>query len=156
MNVRVRIANPDDRDIIVDYNRRLAQESEAKSLNVSVIESGVAKVLADPTKGIYFLAEDPETGSIVGQLMITLEWSDWRDGWFWWIQSVYVRSEWRGRGVLRALVEEAKRRAAGDSDVVGFRLYVEVENEAARRAYRALGMEETSYRFFEMITRPSS
>ena len=102
MPLTVRTATPADVPVIVDYNRRLARETEHKTLDPETVAAGVAAAIADPqTKGPYFLACDG--ADVVGQLQVTLEWSDWRNGWFWWIQSVYVRADVRGRGVFRRL-----------------------------------------------------
>jgi GNAT superfamily N-acetyltransferase len=145
--MRIRSATPADLDVVCDYNARLALESEGKTLDRRLLEPGVAAVLADPQKGLYFLAE--LDGRAVGQMALTYEWSDWRNGWFWWIQSVYVHPDHRRRGVFGVLyrhVEEAARRDAG---VIGIRLYVENENHAAHATYERLGLEWTSYRVME-------
>src|SRR5438552_17278470 len=105
MSLTVRRATSEDSDMVMDFNRRLAEESEGKKLDGALLKAGVAQALTDPHKALYFLAEDAER--VIGQIMITTEWSDWRNGWFWWIQSVYVRPEARRRGVFRALFEHA-------------------------------------------------
>jgi GNAT superfamily N-acetyltransferase len=133
--VKVRRAMIGDAPILAEYNRRMAWETEAKELDPKVLGPGVAKVFDDPAKGFYLVAE-ADVG-IVGQLMITYEWSDWRNGWFWWIQSVYVVESHRRRGVFRALVDEVKRLAAVGGDVIGLRLYVETENVRAQATYRS-------------------
>ena len=99
----VRAATPADAPLVIEFNRRLAEESEGKTLDPAVLGPGVRAALADPRKALYFLAE--AEGSVAGQMMVTYEWSDWRNGWLWWIQSVYVRPEARRRGVFRALFE---------------------------------------------------
>src|SRR4051812_31390554 len=101
MALTVRTAVAGDQAVVVEFNRLLAQESEGKTLEPTVLAAGVAALLADPHKGRYFLAE--EDGRVLGQVGLTFEWSDWRNGWMWWIQSVYVRPEARRRGVFRAL-----------------------------------------------------
>ena len=139
----IRQAGPADAPTIVDYNRRLAVETEGKALDPAVLAAGVAAALADPErKGPYYLAVEGD--AVLGQLQITFEWSDWRNGWFWWIQSVYVRSEDRRRGVFRALYQHVVD-LAREAGVVGIRLYVERDNHAAQRTYKDLGMEETAY-----------
>ncbi len=143
----VRRAELTDAAVIVEFNRLLALESEGKTLDVAVLSQGVAAGLADPNKARYFVAE--EGGAVVGQLMLTLEWSDWRNGWIWWIQSVYVRADWRRLGVFRALYEHVHRAAVAEADVVGIRLYVEHENHAAQQTYLKLGMERTGYLVLE-------
>jgi GNAT superfamily N-acetyltransferase len=143
----IRRALSNDAPIIVEFNQRLAHESEGKTLDAAVLAAGVAAVLADPErKGPYFLAE--EGGEVVGQLAVTFEYSDWRNGWFWWIQSVYVRKEARGRGVFRALYDHVAELARRES-AAGLRLYVERDNRAAQEVYRRAGMAPTAYLLFE-------
>jgi len=143
MPLAIRRATSCDLDVVVDFNRRLAEESEDKVLDVAVLTAGVVQALADPQKALYFLAED--AGLVVGQTMITTEWSDWRNGWFWWIQSVYVRPEARRRGVFRALFEHISKAARQDSSVIGLRLYVDHQNHVAQETYRSMGMIEAGY-----------
>src|SRR5437870_5428809 len=100
MPLLIRRATPSDAPVIVDFNRLLAEESEGKNLDLKILTPGVAAALADEGKALYFVAEDE--GTLLGQTMITYEWSDWRNGWIWWIQSVYVRREARNRGIFRA------------------------------------------------------
>lgn len=147
MPLVIRRAGPSDCALVTEFNRLLAAESEGKMLDEGVLRAGVASGLADPRKGVYFLAE--EEGAAVGQIMYTTEWSDWRNGWFWWIQSVYVRLESRRRGVLRALFEHVHHEAKTDGNVIGLRLYVERENHVAQETYRRLGMEPAGYIVFE-------
>jgi GNAT superfamily N-acetyltransferase len=143
----VRRATADDAALIVDYNLRLALESEDKVLDPAVLAPGVARVLADPTRGRYFVAEID--GRVVGQLMITTEWSDWRNGWIWWIQSVYTDTPARRQGVFRALYEHVVRTARNEGDVVGLRLYVENDNHAAQATYLRMGMTSAGYLVLE-------
>jgi GNAT superfamily N-acetyltransferase len=147
MPITIRRAVPTDVAVVVEFNRLLAEESEGKILDVEVLSRGVAAGLADPRKSVYFLAE--EDGVPVGQIMFTTEWSDWRNGWFWWIQSVYVRPEARRRGVFRALFDEVRRAALADGEVIGLRLYVEHENHIAQNTYRNMGMDAAGYLVFE-------
>ena len=149
MTIDVREARPDDRAKIVDFNARLALETEAKGLDPAVLERGVARALADPERLRYWIAESE--GRAVGQAAITREWSDWRDGWLWWLQSVYVIPEARGRGVFRALFQEIRRLGRLGPEVIGLRLYVEAGNENAQRTYRALGLEPAGYHVFEEL-----
>ena len=123
-------------------------ETEHRTLNAKVLRKGVESLLGDPGSGLYFVAESK--GTVVGQTMITYEWSDWRDGNFWWIQSVYVRKEYRGKGVFKSLFEHIRKHAKREKDVCGLRLYVEVENKRAKKTYKALGMKKTSYEMFEI------
>jgi ribosomal protein S18 acetylase RimI-like enzyme len=143
MPLTIRPATSEDSDMVVDFNRRLAEESEGKKLDGALLKAGVAQALTDPHKALYFLAEDAER--VIGQIMITTEWSDWRNGWFWWIQSVYVRPEARRRGIFRALFEHVAQAARQDSSVIGLRLYVDEDNHSAQETYRRLGMTDTGY-----------
>jgi ribosomal protein S18 acetylase RimI-like enzyme len=143
MPLSIRRAGPADVDLVVDFNRRLAEESEGKTLDPALLAAGVAQALADPQKGLYFLASDG--GRVVGQMMITTEWSDWRNGWFWWIQSVYVIAEARRHGVFRSLFEHVSKAARQDPSVIGLRLYVDRENQVAQKTYQSMGMTETEY-----------
>lgn len=142
MPLVIRRAKPADAPVVVEFNRLLAEESEGKNLDLKVLTPGVAAALADERKALYFVAE--EEGTILGQTMITFEWSDWRNGWIWWIQSVYVRPEARRRGVFKALYEHVVQ-SARTAGVVGLRLYVERENHVARKTYDRLGMGPTGY-----------
>lgn len=148
MELSIRTAGPEDWELVADYNCRLARETEDKELDRSKIEPGVRAVLSDGDRGTYYLAES--AGETIGQLMITREWSDWRNGWFWWIQSLYVRADARGHGVFKALYQHVEAEAAAAKDVCGLRLYVDEDNERAQAAYDRLGMQRSRYEFFEM------
>ena len=143
MHATVRRAGPADAALIAEFNRLLALESENVVLDPVKLAAGVAAVLADPVKGLYFVAE--QDGQVVGQLGVTTEYSDWRNGWQWWIQSVYVRPEFRRSGIFRALYAHVERLATEDPEVIGLRLYVEHENHLARQTYSSLGMKQTGY-----------
>jgi ribosomal protein S18 acetylase RimI-like enzyme len=147
MHPTVRRAGPADAAVIVEFNRLLALESENLVLDPARLAAGVAAVLADSVKGLYFLAE--VGGEVAGQIGTTTEYSDWRHGWHWWIQSVYVRPEFRRQGIFRLLYAHVEKLAQGDPEVVGLRLYVEHENLAARQTYQALGMAQTGYLVME-------
>ena len=149
MTIRVRRATVADIDCVCTFNRLLAIETENKKLDSALLESGVAAVLAEPVKGLYFLAE--EEGHVLGQMGVTYEWSDWRNGWFWWIQSVYVRPEARRRGVCRLLWESIRQAALLEPQVIGLRLYVERDNTAAHAAYQKMGLEWTRYQVMEQF-----
>lgn len=137
-----------DADTIADFNARMAMETENLVLPPEVVGPGVAAALADEAKAIYFVAES--AGRVVGQLMITHEWSDWRNGDIWWIQSVYVHPDFRKMGLFRKLYEHA-RTAAKQAGAVGLRLYVEHNNATAQAVYRQLGMSVTHYQVMEEI-----
>ncbi|MFO0333612.1 MAG: GNAT family N-acetyltransferase [Pseudomonadota bacterium] len=143
----VRPARATDLEFLVDGNARMAFETEHRELDRALLEEGVAAVLADPHKGRYYVADDDE--GPVGQLLVTLEWSDWRCGWFWWIQSVYVVPEARGQGVFSLLYRHVLAAARRDPEVCGLRLYVEYDNGRAQAIYRHLGMVDAGYRVLE-------
>ncbi len=145
----IRRANPDDASILIDFNCAMARETEGQELDQELITVGVRTLLANEALGFYIVAEND--GETAGSLMITTEWSDWRNGNFWWIQSVYVKPEHRRRGVYRSLHEFVRHIADQDPTVCGFRLYVERENTVAQNTYSSLGMHETSYRLFEEL-----
>ena len=144
----VRAAVPADLDALVRFNAAMAQETEGKRLDPARLREGVAAALADPARGRYLVAE--QGGRVAGALLLTREWSDWRNGWFWWIQSVYVRPEDRGRGVYRALHASVLAEARADAGVCGVRLYVDQDNRAAQATYAAVGMQRTHYLFYEV------
>lgn len=146
--VSVRKALPDDAAVITEFNLLMAKETEEKILDAQLVHEGVENLLNDPTKGFYFLAE--HRGTIVGQLMITYEWSDWRNGTFWWIQSVYVREEFRRRGIYRKLHEHVLQLARELPNVCGIRLYVDRANTRAKQTYERLGMSKSDYQFYEI------
>lgn len=147
--MRIRTASEHDAGALIEFNRAMALETEHKQLLPEVISAGVHSMLANPTAGFYLVAEDERR--VVGALMVTKEWSDWRNGSFWWIQSVYVRPECRRQGIYRRLYQHVKELAAHDPAVCGFRLYVERENTRAQSTYRGLGMTETRYLVFEEL-----
>jgi len=143
MSLTVRAATAADTPVVVEFNRLLAEETEGKTLDPGLLGPGVKAALSDPRRALYFLAT--EVDAVVGQIMVTFEWSDWRNGWIWWIQSVYVRREARRRGVFRALFNHVERLARAGSEVVGLRLYVENNNHAAQQTYQRLGMRRAGY-----------
>lgn len=149
MTFTIRDATLDDCSTIADYNSLLSEETEGKPLDAPTIRAGVASVLADRSKGRYWVAVDD--GTIAGQIMITNEWSDWRNGMLWWIQSVYVHRDFRRRGVFTALYRHVGNLASTSENVAGLRLYVEQENARARATYESLGMSMTSYRVMQEI-----
>jgi GNAT superfamily N-acetyltransferase len=153
MGLTIRRAAATDLDVLVAFNAALAWETEHKRLRPDVLAAGVRAVFADPARGFYTLALN-DAGEVVGQMMVTFEWSDWRNGWFWWVQSVYVREDARRGGVFRALYRAIEQQAAADPGVIGLRLYVERENARARATYAALGMTETSYGMMEEYPLP--
>lgn len=152
MTVTIRRATPADADVIVRFNAAIAWETEHLRLDDAVLARGVRAGLADPHKGFYTVAE--LAGEVVGQVLVTFEWSDWRNGWFWWVQSVYVREDARRAGVFRALFDHLRAAAVADPDVIGLRLYAERDNSRAHATYRALGMTEEPYLLFGIYPLP--
>ena len=152
----IRRGVPADAAVLAEYNTLMAAETESVTLLPEVIGPGVAAALADPDRAIYFVAEvggsggtgDGAAGRVAGQLMITHEWSDWRNGDIWWVQSVYVHPDFRRRGLFRALYDHA-RAVAKAAGAVGIRLYVEANNDTAQATYRQLGMDMTHYHVME-------
>jgi GNAT superfamily N-acetyltransferase len=149
--MKIRPAVLSDAPTIAEFNLRLIRETETWTPDAATVKAGVLALLNDSGKGLYFVAESP-AGEVIGQLMITHEWSDWRNGNIWWIQSVYVHADFRGQGIFQALFADVEERARAAREVCRLRLYVEKHNERARRAYLKLGMEETPYEVMEFNT----
>jgi len=143
----VRPATPADQATIVDFNSRLAWETEHKRLDPATIERGVARALKDGSLCRYFVAEIG--GNVVGQAMVTYELTDWRDGVLWWFQSVYVAEPHRGSGVFKAMFQHIAAAAQADPEVRGLRLYVEHENARAQKVYQQLGMKPSGHLVYE-------
>ena len=146
--ITIRAAVPGDLETVVGFNRAMALETEGKTLDPVTLRGGVGEVLQREDLGFYLLAE--LGGTVVGQLMITYEWSDWRDGFFWWIQSVFVRPKSRRRGVYRALAEHVTGLAKAHGGVRGVRLYVDRDNAGAQAVYRRMGMSRSNYDLYEL------
>jgi GNAT superfamily N-acetyltransferase len=149
MTIAIRDAQAGDLEAIVSFNLQLAWETEHKRLDRNVLTRGVVLALADPGRLRYWVAD--AAGRVVGQTAVTREWSDWRGGWLWWLQSVYVAPEHRGQGVFRALYGQVRASALTETDVIGLRLYVELENDQAQRTYQALGMAPGGYQVYEEL-----
>ena len=147
--ITVRDALDADAPTITDFNLRMALETEGKALDPALLSRGVVAALRDPKLGRYFVGI--ADGCIVGQVLVTYEWSDWRNGLIWWLQSVYVEPAARRRGVFRALFRHVQDLAASEPGVVGLRLYVENRNEHAMATYERLGMEDAGYRVLEWM-----
>jgi ribosomal protein S18 acetylase RimI-like enzyme len=145
MNIRKALNK--DIDVIARYNYNLAYETENKILNMNILTKGVEAIIKDENKGIYHVCEI--NGEVVGQIMYTFEWSDWRNGTFLWIQSVYVNKEFRGMGVFKALYKFIRDIADNDNNICGIRLYVEKENTIAKKTYKNIGMKECNYYIYE-------
>ena len=150
MNIMIRRANADDTAAIADFNIRMALETEGKHLDPATITQGAATMIATPNMGFYLVAEDADNNNtVVGSLMVTTEWSDWRNGLFWWIQSVFIVEDYRRRGIYRRLYDTVKTLAAEADNVCGYRLYVEKDNRPAQLTYENLGMATTDYLMYE-------
>jgi ribosomal protein S18 acetylase RimI-like enzyme len=143
----IRLAQKSDVDALVEFNQAMAIETENKRLDTAILRPGVEGVFADANKGFYVVADDGI--KIIGGLMVTFEWSDWRNAWFWWIQSVYVLPEARGQGIYSSLYEFVKKKAEEAGNVCGYRLYVEKDNLRAQRIYEKSGMEASHYLMYE-------
>ena len=145
----IRLARPEDTDAIVDFQVRMARETEGMELDLPTVTRGVRAVFEDPSKGQYWVAESD--GRVIGSLMTTYEWSDWRNGTVLWIQSVYVLPELRGSGIYRRMYEHLRERVLASPDLMGIRLYVDRRNTAAQGVYERLGMSREHYEMFEWL-----
>jgi len=143
----IRPATTNDAAVIAEFNAAMALETEHKRLDPAILRAGVERAIALGDAARYFLADID--ARVVGQLMITFEWSDWRNGMFWWIQSVYVHPEFRSRGIFKQLYRHVES-LAKEADACGIRLYVERQNSAAQEVYKRLGMGDAGYAVFEM------
>lgn len=146
-DILIRRGEMRDADVIAAFNIAMARETEGKELLPDVIAAGVRGLLDNPALGFYLVAVSRER--IIASLLITTEWSDWRNGVFWWVQSVYVQPEWRRKGIYSHLYQFVKSAAAADTGICGFRLYVEKDNRTAQTTYQSLGMRETQYQMYE-------
>jgi GNAT superfamily N-acetyltransferase len=147
IEIIIRLAQHLDTEALIAFNQAMALETEGKHLDAEALSAGVGAVFADEKKGFYVVAESEN--KIVGGLMITFEWSDWRNAWFWWIQSVYILPEVRGKRIYSLLYDFVRVRAAAQGNVCGFRLYVETENGHAQAVYEKVGMESSHYLMYE-------
>jgi len=148
-SINIRSAEKEDVSSLVKFNILMARETENKELIPEVISLGVKNLLENLQLGFYIVAENKD--EIIASLMITTEWSDWRNGSFWWVQSVYVKPEWRKRSVYRRLYDYVKDLADKDENICGFRLYVEKANTIAQKTYKKVGMYDTNYMMFEEL-----
>jgi GNAT superfamily N-acetyltransferase len=151
--VVIRRATMSDLNTIVSFNMALARETEHRVLDVRVLESGVEALLGNSGKGWYAVAEKSLDGRqliVVGQILVTFEWSDWRNGSFWWLQSVYVHPDHRQASIFRQLYEYVQGQAhLNQEPICGFRLYVEEKNHQAHQVYANLGFQKTAYHMYE-------
>ena len=146
--ITIRKAKPEDAPIIIDFQQKMAWETEQLILVDEKISIGVYGVFEDPSRGQYYIAES--VGTIIASLLITYEWSDWRNTNVWWFQSVYVLPEFRRTGVFRNMYSFIKDEA-DKNNIAGLRLYVESNNLRARKTYEALGMNSQHYAMYEWL-----
>ena len=149
MNWTIRAATNNDIPVLVEFNLGCARDSEGKELDREILTGGVKRGLQQEGEVLYLLAENPD--GPIGQIMLTREWSDWRNGWIAWIQSVYVRPEFRGQGVFRSLLKIAVERLQSQPDVIGVRLYVEQDNSSAESVYLRTGFVDPNYKVLELM-----
>lgn len=147
----IRAANLDDVESIITFSAAMALETENRQLDLARLREGTLSLLNTPSYGFFMVAEirDGEQRRLIGQLMITYEWSDWRNGVFWWIQSVYVALPWRRQGVFRRMHDVIVGQAKADPRVCGIRLYVEQDNRTAQTVYQRVGLSPSAYAVFE-------
>jgi len=146
----IRKAKLDDLERIVDFNIKIAEESEGKIIDKNIVREGVKAVLNDELKGFYLVAEKNDDSEILcGQLMITFEWSDWRNKNIWWIQSVYVDKKHRNKKVFSQLYRTVTKMALSEKSVGGLKLYVQKDNNSAKQVYESLGMKKAPYEIYE-------
>jgi len=144
----LRKANTTDAGVIIAFQKAMALETENLILDSETLSKGVMAVFNDTAKGQYYVAED--NGSVVASLMITYEWSDWRNASVWWFQSVYVIPEYRRKGIFRMLYDYIKNEGLKEK-IAGMRLYVESENHRAQKTYEAMGMNGSHYKTYEWL-----
>ncbi|HCO23795.1 GNAT family N-acetyltransferase [Gimesia maris] len=149
LDIQIDQATREDCEIIADFNIQLALETESKHLDRDLVLTGVLESLGDVRGCQYFVAR--YQNHVVGQIMFTREWSDWRNGEFWWFQSVYVSPDYRRQGIFQQLSQHVQSLAESNPDVVGLRLYVEAENERAQSTYRQLGFKFPGYQVMEKM-----
>jgi GNAT superfamily N-acetyltransferase len=149
IEIQIRKAERSDIPTLIDFQQRLAEESEGVKLEGSILEKGMNAMFDDPRKGFYNVALSGN--EIVGCHMITYEWSDWRNGWAYWLQSVYVRESYRKHGVFKKMYEDLKHTVEKDAGIIGLRLYVDKSNARAQKVYAAMGMNGDHYTVYEWM-----
>ena len=154
--IGVRMATVDDLESLVRFNAALAWETEHRRLDLQRLRPGVQAVLTNTGHGFYVVAEAKPKAQVVGQLLITYEWSDWRNGVMWWIQSAYVQEDYRRQGVFRRLYHHVLHQAQEEAAVTGIRLYVEQDNLVAQQTYESLGLTKAPYQMYEREFRVGS
>jgi ribosomal protein S18 acetylase RimI-like enzyme len=147
--ITIQKALPIHIDILIDFQQRLAYESEEVTLDSSTLRKGMEAMFADPGKGIYYIASDGD--EVVGCHMITYEWSDWKNGMVWWLQSVYVKESYRKKGIFKMMYDNVISMIKKDPSLIALRLYVDKSNERAMKVYSAMGMDGSHYTVYEWI-----
>ena len=147
--IQIRLANKEDYEAIAAFQLKMALETENLQLDEATVRKGVQSVMQDPAKGKYFVGE--ENGKIISSLLVTFEWSDWRNKWVLWIQSVYVLPEYRKQGIFNKMYQKVKEWAEQDEEVSGIRLYVDKTNQRAIEVYKRVGMNGEHYQLFEWM-----
>lgn len=150
-HLNVRLAKPEDAVSIASFSAAMALETEGRRLDLNRLHLGTIALIEAPARGFFIVAELEQGGRrrLLGQLMVTYEWSDWRNGVFWWVQSVYVAPDWRRRGIYRTIHEYIMGRAQADPQVCGIRLYVERDNQTAQTVYQRVGLTPSGYAVYE-------
>jgi GNAT superfamily N-acetyltransferase len=146
--INIRKAIVEEAPVIIDFQQKMAWETEQMTLKPETIKNGVNGVFENTSRGQYWVAE--ENGKIIASLLITYEWSDWRNSDVWWFQSVYVLPEWRRKGIFRSMYSHIKAEA-DNKGIAGLRLYVETNNNTAQKTYESLGMQSEHYRMYEWL-----
>jgi GNAT superfamily N-acetyltransferase len=146
--ISIRKARPEDASVIIDFQQKMAWETEELTLAITLVTKGVNEVFDNHTRGQYWVAEEDD--QIVASLLITYEWSDWRNANVWWFQSVYVLPGFRRRGIFRSMYNVIKEEA-DKQGVAGLRLYVETNNSRAQKTYESLGMKSEHYTMYEWL-----
>jgi GNAT superfamily N-acetyltransferase len=147
--ITIQKAEPQHIDVLIDFQQRLAHESEGVVLDASTLRKGMQALFADPGKGFYNIVSDD--GEIVACHMITYEWSDWRNGMVWWLQSVYVKESHRKKGIFKMMYDNVISLIGKNPNLIGLRLYVDKSNERAMKVYGAMGMDGSHYTVYEWM-----
>jgi GNAT superfamily N-acetyltransferase len=147
--ISIRKSSLKDIDVLVDFQMRLAAETESITLDPQIVKQGLEELFEEPSRGLYYVAESD--GAVVGCHLITYEWSEWRNGNVWWLQSVYVRKDFRGKGVFKSMYDNLLRMIDQDPKILGLRLYVDKTNVTAQKVYSSLGMNGEHYTVYERM-----
>ncbi|MBA4055827.1 MAG: GNAT family N-acetyltransferase [Marivirga sp.] len=147
--IQIQKAAPEHIDTLIEFQQRLAFESEGVNLHPDTLRSGMNAMFTDPSKGSYYIAQ--EDGLIVGCHSVTFEWSDWRNGMVWWLQSVYVRESHRKKGIFKMMYDNLINTIQHNPELIGLRLYVDKSNERAMKVYESMGMDGSHYTVYEWM-----